>query len=290
MSSKKRGLGRGLDALLNIEGSGSSDNGEGEGMRLISVDLIQRGEYQPRLHIAPEALEELASSIRSQGILQPVVIRPIGNSNRYELLAGERRWRAAQLAGVTEIPSIIKAVADADAMSIALIENVQREQLNPIEEAMAFSRLTNEFSMTHKEVADSVGRSRAAVSNLIRLLELEPGTRNLLEAGDINMGHARALLAINGPRQSEIAKTVVSKGLSVRETEALVRQALNVPHGQAGAPSRSVDPNVSKLERDLSDILGSKVAISAGKGGRGKVTIHFGSLDELDGILERLNN
>jgi ParB family chromosome partitioning protein len=289
LSSKKRGLGRGLDALLNIESGELPAESLGEDMKPIAVDLIQRGEYQPRLNMAPEALEELASSIRTQGILQPIVVRPIGNSGRYELLAGERRWRAAQLAGLREIPSIIKMVANADAMSIALIENIQREQLNPVEEATAFSRLANEFSMTHREIADSVGRSRAAVTNLLRLLELEKGTRKLLEAGDINMGHARALLAISGPSQLEIAKTIVEKGLSVRDTEGLVRRTRNSQPTQARASAKSADPNVLKLERDLSDIIGGKVTIRASRDGRGKVTIYFSSLDELDGILERFN-
>ncbi|MGE0484320.1 MAG: ParB/RepB/Spo0J family partition protein [Gammaproteobacteria bacterium] len=291
MTTKKRGLGRGLDALLGIGAEQVTVEEEnGDQLKTVPVDLIQRGRYQPRLNIAPEQLEDLAESIRAQGVVQPVVIRPLGEGGRYELIAGERRWRAAQLAGLTRIPAIVKRVADADAMSIALIENIQREQLNPIEEALALDRLVREFGLTHQQVAEAVGRSRAGVSNLMRLLELEHGTREMVEQGLLEMGHARALLGVDGSVQLEAARRIAAEGLSVREAEALVRQLRD--GGTTGKPKpRQVpvpDPNIGQLEQSLAERLGARVAIRHGQGGRGTLTINYTSLDELDGILAHI--
>ena len=285
--NKKRALGRGLDALLGIGADQPTlAERQGDSLRLLPIDLIQRGKYQPRLTIRPEALQELANSIRAQGIVQPIVVRPLGDSGRYELIAGERRWRAAQLVGLQELPAIVKSVPDRTAMSIALIENIQREQLNPLEEAQALQRLLNEFGMTHQEVAEAIGRSRATVSNLLRLLELGTETRSLLEAGQIEMGHARALLALQGPDQSRLAAQVVAQGLSVRAIEKLVRQTLE--GASADAPKQPVDLNVQKLECDLGDRLGAAVRIKHGRKGRGELVIRYNSLDELDGILAHI--
>ncbi|MCP5201733.1 MAG: ParB/RepB/Spo0J family partition protein [Gammaproteobacteria bacterium] len=291
MTTKKRGLGRGLDALLGIGAEQVTVEEEnGDQLKSVPLDLIQRGRYQPRLNIAQEQLEDLAESIRAQGVVQPVVIRPLAEGGRYELIAGERRWRAAQLAGLSRIPAIVKRVADADAMSIALIENIQREQLNPIEEALALQRLVREFDMTHQQVAEAVGRSRAGVSNLMRLLELEHGTREMVEQGLLEMGHARALLGLSGEVQLEAARRIAGEGLSVREAEALVRQ---LREGGAAAkakprPAPAPDPNISQLEQSLAERLGARVAIRHGNGGRGTLTITYTSLDELDGILEHI--
>ncbi len=285
--NKKRALGRGLDALLGIGADQPTlEERQGDSLRLLPIDLIQRGKYQPRLTIRPEALQELANSIRAQGIVQPIVVRPLGDSGRYELIAGERRWRAAQLVGLQELPAIVKSVPDRTAMSIALIENIQREQLNPLEEAQALQRLLNEFGMTHQEVAEAIGRSRATVSNLLRLLELGTETRSLLEAGQIEMGHARALLALQGPDQSRLAAQVVARGLSVRAIEKLVRQTLEGT--RADAPKPPVDLNVQKLECDLGERLGAAVRIKQGRKGRGELVIRYNSLDELDGILAHI--
>jgi ParB family chromosome partitioning protein len=287
MNIKKRGLGRGLDALLGLGAEQyASDEMSGDHLKLVPLDLIQRGQYQPRLDIKADALQELADSIKVQGVVQPIVIRPLGDGGRYELIAGERRWRAAQLAGLDSIPAVIKRVADAQAMSIALIENIQREQLNPIEEALALDRLVREFDMTHQAVADAIGRSRAAVSNLLRLLELELPCREMLERGELEMGHARALLGLSGATQIDTARKIIAAGLSVRETEALVRRLRGeLPHATQSVPKRSVDPNVHQLEQSLAERLGAEVAIRHSPGGKGTLTIHYGSLDELDGIL-----
>jgi len=287
MNIKKRGLGRGLDALLGL-GAEQYAGGESDGdqLKLVALDLIQRGHYQPRLDIKADALQELADSIKAQGVVQPIVIRPLGDGGRYELIAGERRWRAAQLAGLDSIPAVIKRVADAQAMSIALIENIQREQLNPIEEALALERLVREFDMTHQVVADAIGRSRATVSNLLRLLELELPCREMLERGELEMGHARALLGLSGATQIDAARKIVAAGLSVRETEALVRRLRGeLPHTTQSVPKRTIDPNVRQLEQSLAERLGAEVAIRHSPGGKGTLTIHYGSLDELDGIL-----
>ncbi len=287
--SKKKGLGRGLDALLGIahdEPNPVTVTANGDRLLNIPIDLIQRGRYQPRLDIKPEALEELAASIRAQGVVQPVVVRPLPDSSRYELVAGERRWRAAQLAGLHELPALVKIISDKSVMSIALIENIQREQLNPIEEALALQRLITEFEMTHQEVAEAIGRSRAAVSNLLRLLDLGAQARALLESGALEMGHARALLALPAPAQGLLAARVASEGLSVRATESLVR-ALAKPT-PSPPPIPRADPNVAQLEIHLAERLGAAVSIRPGRAGKGTLVIHYGSLDELDGILAHI--
>jgi ParB family chromosome partitioning protein len=301
MSQKKRGLGRGLDALLG----GMADDfstpvapgeaprpeaaqpGDGE-LRTLPVDVLQRGRYQPRIDMDPGALEELAESIRAQGVVQPIVVRELdGQPGRYEIVAGERRWRASQMAGLHEIPAVVRKIPDNVALAIALIENIQREQLNPMEEAHALQRLIDEFELTHQEAADAVGRSRVAVSNLLRLLALNEDVKRLLENGDIEMGHARALLGLTGARQTEAARLVVNRGLSVRETEHLVRQMLEVPKvGQAPAPAS--DPNIRRLQDDLSERLGAKVNLQHSAKGKGKLVISYNTLDELDGILEHI--
>jgi ParB family chromosome partitioning protein len=248
------------------------------------VDVIQRGRYQPRREIHPESLQELADSIRAQGVVQPIVVRPLAANGRYELIAGERRWRASQLAGLSEIPVIVRDVPDQAAMSIALIENIQREDLNPLEEAIALSRLVNEFKMTHQQVAEAVGRSRAAVTNLLRLLDLKDEVKRLLETGQIEMGHARALLALDGPLQVKAAQQIVSRGLSVREAEQLVRRLLESQKSEP-RPARHTDPNITRLESDLSERLGAGVSIQHDAKGKGTLVIRYNSLDELDGIL-----
>ncbi len=285
--NKKRALGRGLDALLGIGADRPTpEERQGDSLRQLPVDLIQRGKFQPRLTIKPESLQELANSIRAQGIVQPIVVRPLGDSGRYELIAGERRWRAAQLAGLQDLPAIVKSVSDRTVMSIALIENIQREQLNPLEEAQALQRLLNEFGMTHQEVAEAIGRSRAAVSNLLRLLELGSEARALLEAGQIEMGHARALLALQVADQARLAAHVAERGLSVRATEQLVRQTS--AGVRAKAPAHDRDPNVQKLEGELGERLGAAVRIKHGRKGCGELVIRYNSLDELDGILAHI--
>ena len=289
MTIKKRGLGRGLDALLGLGADQVAiEEANGDQLKMVPVDLIQRGQYQPRLDMKLDSLQELADSIRAQGVVQPIVIRPIGDGGRYELIAGERRWRATQLAGLSAIPAIVKRVPDAQAMSIALIENIQREQLNPLEEAMAFERLIREFSMTHQEVADAIGRSRTAVTNLLRLLELEAPCREMLERGDLEMGHARALLGLSGATQVEAGRKIATGGLSVREAEALVRSLKGEGVPRAAVAGREVDPNVRQLEQSLAERLGAEVAIRHATGGKGKLVIHYGSLDELDGILAHI--
>lgn len=284
--TRKRGLGRGLDALLGTgagpSGSSPSADATGDMLKTLPVELIRRGRFQPRLSLRPEALEELAASIRAQGIVQPVVVRSLGDGGPYELIAGERRWRAAQLAGLSEIPAIVRVLPDRTVMSIALIENIQREQLHPLEEAQALQRLLTEFGLTHQEAAEAIGRSRAAVSNLLRLLELGPEARKLLEEGALEMGHARALLALRGPEQGRLATLVAERGLSVRAAEEMVRRALAAP---PVAPPRPRDPDTRKLEADLGEKLGARVAIKHGAKGRGQLVISYNSLDELDGIL-----
>ncbi len=292
MNSKRRGLGRGLDALLGIGAEAlTTEEWNGEQLKAVPVDLIQRGRYQPRLDIQPEALEDLAESIRNQGVVQPIVIRQLGEGGRYEIIAGERRWRAAQIAGLSVIPALIRQVSDADAMSIALIENIQREQLNPIEEALALERLVREFELTHEQVAQAVGRSRAGVSNLLRLLELEPQVRELVERGDLEMGHARALLGCSGARQNALAQQIAMDGLSVRQAEALVKRerGASLPAAKGKNSARKLDPNVSQLEQTLAEKLGAQVAIRHGVTGGGSLTIRYSSLDELDGILAHIH-
>ena len=281
MVAKRPRLGRGLDALLGSYEPGAVR----EEFKLLRVDLLQRGKYQPRTHMDKGALDELAASIKAQGVVQPIVVRPITNGN-YEIVAGERRWRAAQLAGLDTIPAVVRKIPDEAAIAISLIENIQREDLNPVEEANALQRLIDEFQMTHQKIAEAVGRSRAAVTNLLRLLTLQPDVRELLEKGKMDMGHARALLALDGPQQSRIGRQVVERGLSVRETENLVRRLQSAPGGKSRA--RSVDPDTKALIEKLSGKLGTRVRLSHGRRGKGKLIIEYGSLDELDGILARI--
>jgi ParB family chromosome partitioning protein len=255
-------------------------------VRELPLDLIERGRYQPRTDMDPAALEDLAASIRAQGVVQPIVVRPLLGGERYEIIAGERRWRAAQIAGLENIPAVVREVPDQAAVAIALIENIQREDLNPIEEARALNRLIEEFALTHQETADAVGRSRAAVSNLLRLLELAGEVRTLLENGDIEMGHARALLALQGEAQGQAARLVVARGLSVRETERLVRRMLQEP---AAAKVVTVDPDTRRLQDDLAQRLGARVSIQHSARGKGRLVIQYNSLDELDGILAHIH-
>jgi ParB family transcriptional regulator, chromosome partitioning protein len=314
MSTKRPTLGRGLADLLGqartvtptaapaaAAGAGAAGTGAaagrppGDQLAQLPVELLQRGRYQPRADMREDTLDDLAESIRRQGVIQPVVVRPIvstGAEQRYEIIAGERRWRAAQRAGLTEVPAIIRHVPDEAAVAMALIENIQREDLNPLEEARAFERLIKEFKLTHQQVAEAVGRSRAGVSNLLRLLELAPEVCDRVERRELDMGHARALLGLeNKLKQIELAAIIVKKGLSVRETEAAVRR-LAAPGGgsvgKAGAGGRGRDPNLARLEGDLSDKLGAQVRVEAGKGGAGKLVISYHSLDELDGILSHI--
>ncbi len=293
---KKRGLGRGLDALLGVSastppaavaGDTTERSEQGDTLRMMPVDMLQRGQYQPRVDMHAESLEELAASIRAQGVVQPIVIRPIGGG-RYEIIAGERRWRAAQLAELSEIPVIIKDVPDQAAMSMALIENIQRENLNPIEEAAALSRLVTEFELTHQQVAEAVGRSRAAVSNLMRLLDLEATVREMMEQGQLEMGHGRALLSLPASEQAAAAQKVAQKGLSVRETERLVKSLMDTSRQMSRQTKKAVDPNIQSLEQDLSERLGAGVSIAHSSGGKGKLVISYNSLDELDGILSKI--
>jgi ParB family chromosome partitioning protein len=266
----------------------------GEELARLPLDLLQKGKYQPRIDMRPETLQELADSIKAQGVVQPIVVRPvgvpgIGESQRYEIIAGERRWRAAQMAGLTEIPAVIRRIPDEAAIAVALIENIQRENLNPLEEARALERLISEFELTHQEAADAVGRSRTGVTNLLRLLELAPEVCELIERREIEMGHARALAALpTRKQQAEVATLVAKRGLSVRDTEALVRrmQAGAVPTPQEQDSGR--DPNVKRLEQELADKLGAKVAIQHSNAGKGKLVVTYNSLDELDGILAHI--
>ncbi len=271
----------------------------GDTLARLPLDILQRGRYQPRIDMRPETLEDLANSIRAQGVIQPVVVRPVGppggapGSERYEIIAGERRWRAAQIAGLSEIPAVIRRVPDEAAIAMALIENIQREDLNPLEEARALDRLIREFGVTHQQAADAVGRSRAAVSNLLRLLDLAPEVAAMVEKRELEMGHARALLGLTTRRQqAEVGGLVAKKGLSVRETEALVRRLVN-PAPTAGSATSAEpprDPNVLQLESRLADTLGATVAIEhSARSGKGRVVVSYNSLDELDGILAHIS-
>ena len=298
MSTKKTTLGRGLaDLLGQSRSSAAARPPVADELANLPVDLLQRGRYQPRLDMRPESLNELAESIRAQGLVQPIVVRPLapvatGGAQRYEIIAGERRWRAAQIAGLSEIPAVIRDVPDEAAIAMALIENIQREDLNPLEEARALERLIAEFGLTHQQVASAVGRSRAAVTNLLRLLELAPEVCTLLEERSIDMGHARALLGLeNRRKQIEVAALVAKKGLSVRDTEALVRR-LSEPQGPRGEQSsggNTKDPNIHRLEEELGGKLGARVQIQHGAGGRGKVIVNYNNLEELDGILAHIS-
>jgi len=287
MAAQKRGLGRGLDALLgNLESKGSENKTAEDGQLVqLPVDLVVRGKYQPRREMDPAPLQELADSIKAQGVMQPIIVRAIDDS-RYEIIAGERRWRATQLAGLANIPAIVKNVSDESAIAMALIENIQRENLNSIDEATALHRLQEEFGLTQQQTADAVGKSRAAVANLIRLLALNEDVKELLSGGSLDMGHARALLALINSEQSLAARTVVSKQLSVRQTEALVRKIL-ASDGQEKEEAK-VDPDIKHLEHKLSDQLGSSVTIQHGSKGKGKLVINYGSTQELEGILSHI--
>ena len=265
---------------------GREEPARGEVGREIPVEMIRRSPFQPRRKLDAEALEELTRSVRAHGVVQPVVVRPVGE-DRYELVAGERRWRAAQGAGLATVPAVVREVSDKVALSIAIIENIQREDLTPLEEARGVARLVEEFSMTHREVAEAVGRSRPAVSNLLRLLDLNEDVRDRLEAGELEMGHARALLGLAGSAQSEAARLVADRGLSVRQTEALVRRLQSA--SGAGEDEEARDPDIGRLETRLGDLIGSEVSIRHGKRGSGSLVIRYHSLDELDGILERLD-
>ncbi len=309
MSTKKPVMGRGLEALLGqisrkpdpppgAAGDApapAANKLPGDELAHLPVDLLQRGKYQPRVDMRQESLEELAASIKAQGIVQPIVVRPVdgaapGQSQRYEIIAGERRWRAAQIAGLAAVPAVIRRVPDEAAIAMSLIENIQRENLNPLEEARALERLISEFGITHQQAADAVGRSRAAVSNLLRLLELPEEITAFVERRELEMGHARALLGLTQRRhQVEVGSLVAKKGLSVRETEALVRSMLS--KGSGGSPPkdpRALDPNVQRLQDELSEKLGAPVKIEHGSAGKGKVVVTYHSLDELDGILAHI--
>ena len=290
----KQRLGTNLNALLGSatlaaspdELAEPSHGSEDHELKDLPVEFVVRGKYQPRRDMHSDALEELAESIKEQGIMQPIVVRPVGE-NRYEIIAGERRWRAAQLAGLANVPALIREVPDEAAIAMALIENIQREDLNPIEEAIALSRLQKEFDLTQQEVAQAVGKSRAAVANLLRLMALNTEVKRLLENGDLEMGHARALLPLADMEQLETARTVASKELSVRQTESLVRRILQEKE-QGAKKAKKVDPNIKALEEELSGKVGAKVAIQCNAKGKGKLVISYNSLDELDGVLAHI--
>ena len=295
MAGKRKGLGRGLDALLGssleenrqqytpaADAGGDTDSQ----LKNLPVEFLQRGKYQPRRDMHPESLEELADSIRNQGIMQPIVVRAVAE-NRYEIIAGERRWRAAQMAELDTVPALIREVPDEAAIAMALIENIQREDLNPVEEAVALDRLQREFSLTQQQVADAVGKSRASVANLIRLLSLEDEVRTMLERGDIEMGHARALLSLDSKTQVEAARTVTGKGLTVRQTEALVKKLLTAP--APGKPEPRDDGDLHRLEERIAEQVGLPVRVQHTAAGKGKITFAYSRLDELEGLLQKLN-
>jgi ParB family chromosome partitioning protein len=305
MSAKKPSLGRGLAELspflaqrAAVPPPGTTAMPAplppGDRLATLPLDLLQRGKYQPRVDMRTDSLNELAESIKAQGIVQPILVRPVGRphlgeSQRYEIIAGERRWRAAQIAGLSEIPAVVRDVADEAAVAMSLIENIQREDLNPLEEARALSRLIDEFGLTHQAAADAVGRSRAAVSNLLRLTELADEVKSLLEQRSIEMGHARALLGLTQRRQQvEVANLVAKKSLSVRETEALVRRMLAPTAAERSRAAEDADPDIRRLELELADKLGAKVAFQHSANGKGKLVVSYNSLDELEGILAHI--
>jgi ParB family chromosome partitioning protein len=288
---KRKGLGRGLDALL---GAGEESDAEGGELRseqdllkVLPVEFMTRGKYQPRRDMHPEALEELANSIRSQGVMQPIIVRPTG-VDRYEIIAGERRWRAAQQAGLDSIPVLIKDVPDESAIAMSLIENIQREDLNAVEEAQALIRLQQEFELTQQQVADAVGKSRTTVTNLMRLMTLEQEVQTFLEHGDLEMGHARALLGVSGGLQLEAARTTVARGMTVRQTEALVRHLQLEQEQPKTISTNRIDPDTRHLQDKLSDQLGAEVLIKHNAKGKGSLTLKYNSLDELEGILDHI--
>jgi ParB family transcriptional regulator, chromosome partitioning protein len=277
---KMKGLGRGLDALLAANNTPDTHRQE-----TLPVTALQPGKYQPRTRMDPGSLEELAASIKAQGLIQPISVRPV-SGGRYEIIAGERRWRASQIAGMSEVPVLIREIPDDAALAMSLIENIQRENLNPLEEAAGVQRLIDEFAMTHQEAADAVGRSRPATTNLLRLLQLAKPAQDMLMAGDIEMGHARALLPLPKSEQGRVAAQVVDKGYSVRETERMVARTLNPPQHKAAA--KAPDRDLLRLEEELADSLGATVKIAANRKGAGSLTIRFGSLDQLEGLLARM--
>jgi ParB family chromosome partitioning protein len=281
--AKLKGLGRGLDALLSGDAE-RTDDAPGE----MFVGLLRPGRFQPRTRMDPQSIAELADSIKSQGLIQPILVRPV-ESGKYEIIAGERRWRAAQLAGLTQVPVVVRKVPDKTALAMALIENIQRENLNPLEEAAGIQRLVDEFDMTHDAAAQAVGRSRSAVTNLLRLLHLSKAVQDLLMQGKIDMGHARALLAVAGERQVELAHQIITRSLSVREVEQLVGQARTTSHKTPRKQPRK-DRDLQALEDELSEILGTTVTLKPARSGRGRLTIDYASLDQLDNVLEKLRH
>ncbi len=293
MAVKKTGLGRGLEELLSTTDYEPAAPPSQQALRSLPLDLLVRGTYQPRQDIRRESLEELAASIRAQGIVQPIIVRPlnrggVSGSGKYEIVAGERRWRAAQMAGLTDVPVVVRDIPDSAVIAVALIENIQRENLNPLEEALALRRLIDEFDMTHHEAATAIGRSRAAVSNLLRLLELSEDAKALLQSRQLEMGHARALLALTDVRrQAEVARMVATKGLSVRETERLVRR-MQRGGSTPGRRSVGIDPDIRRVQDELTDRLGARVAIQHSARGHGKLVISYNSADELQGILDHI--
>lgn len=280
---KMKGLGRGLDALL-----AGSDKPQGDEQRILPVDRLQPGKYQPRSRMDEQSLQELAASIKAQGIMQPILVRPLASmpgAERYEIVAGERRWRAAQIAGLADVQVLVRHIPDEQALAMALIENIQRENLNPLEEALGLQRLVDEFNLTHQQAADAVGRSRPAASNLLRLLQLNPDVQALLLDGKLDMGHARALLPLAAKQQLALAQRIVHKDLSVREAERLVQQIVSPPQKP---PLPPVDRDLLRLQEELSDAVGATVAIRSNKKGAGRITIEFGNLEQLEGILGKL--
>lgn len=278
--TKQKGLGRGLDALLS--GNGNTDFAE-ESLQSLEIEKLQPGKYQPRTNMDQVALAELAESIKAQGVMQPILVRPV-NADQYEIIAGERRWRAAQLAGLTEVPALIREVSDESALAMSLIENIQRENLNPLEEAMGIQRLINEFGMTHQTAGEALGNSRSTISNLLRLLNLSAPVQELMMQGKIDMGHGRALLSLAPGQQIKIANVIVQKQLSVRETEKIVNQIEHPALKQVKKPDR----DLLRLQEDVSERLGAQVAIKPKKNGQGNIVIHYTSLDQLDDILSKL--
>jgi len=281
MPVKLKGLGRGLDALLDRDGEGGPVS---ERQATLRIDQLQRGRYQPRTKMDESSLEELAASIRTQGLMQPILVRPMG-SNRYEIIAGERRWRAAKIAGLAEVPALVREVPDSSALAMSLVENIQREDLNPLEEAGGVQRLIGEFKLTHQEAAEAIGRSRTATTNLLRLLNLQKAVQALVFDGKLEMGHARALLPLDGRQQESVAKRVADQALSVRQTEQLVNAIL---HPRVGARRRpGADRDIARLEEELSEEIGTKIEIKPGKKGAGKLVISYSSHDHLDDLLAK---
>jgi len=288
MVVKKRGLGKGLDALLGPVAT-VTESGSHQALDEIPLEWIKPGKFQPRKDFDEESLQELKSSIKAQGVMQPIVVRPTGK-DQYEIIAGERRWRAAQLAEMEKIPAVIRKADDESAVAMSLIENIQREDLNPLEQARGLQRLIEDFKLTHQQCADAVGKSRTSVTNLLRLLSLAPAVIRLLVTGDIEMGHARALLVLDDIRQEKAAREIASKQLNVRQAESLVRRIVAEDEGQPAEKIRKVDPDTRNLEQRLSLKLGQAVSIQVNSKGKGKLTIKYNSLDELDGILEKFGD